>query len=247
MVVAAACTGVGQAETAHCPFGVPMSNQTSEGLNESASIDRPAATSYRFFIERHKAAILMMAMVTLCTALLLLATGLRPPEADNFRVPLAFYYDLNTGSIVVEPEQVFSPVFTESGKLAYNEHVVLPVGAGVKAHVFSCTSCDEFGSEYIGYLERYTAGVRTAVEQPAQYFSHNETDEQRQKIREGMAYVGRQVAAAPQDSHDRPDWLSAASEEGVTIVAEAHSNCIDGQPPVRCTPPQEVFGAGQLH
>ena len=66
-------------------------------------------------------------------------------EAAKERVPLRYFYDLNTGEVFEDVSRP-GPIETASGP-----HAGMP--AGVRAVVFACRDCGDEADRYVGWLE----------------------------------------------------------------------------------------------
>jgi hypothetical protein len=79
------------------------------------------------------------------------------PRAED-RLSQQYYYDLNSGRLLVRPAQT-PPIMTNTGALRQAQTLsrqerVLRIEAGVLAHVFSCGSCDSGSPQrFIGWIE----------------------------------------------------------------------------------------------
>lgn len=77
--------------------------------------------------------------------------------------PNAYYYDLNSGKTFVLPAHNVPPVAAPSGPLPDGKP------AGVWAAVFSCGSCADANSRFVGWLEKFDEpahGQLTALIEP---------------------------------------------------------------------------------
>jgi len=109
------------------------------------------------------------------------------------------WYDTGTSELYGDASPELSPIQAPSGK------------DGVKAYVFSCTSCEDKGSRFIGYLEKYTDEDKAAI--ASTYESGN---------------MGARTEAynnAKVRGENDTEWVVKSSAEGADVVASANAEC----------------------
>lgn len=114
---------------------------------------------------------------------------------DN--VNMTYFYDLESGEIVLMPTGTHPPATTEQGHKA------------VKANVYSCGECT--ADEWFFYIESLTEEAKTALE------SVGEDDDPTAALRADQ--MGRMFAEPPA-SGGEPQWVRASSTQGETIAAQ---------------------------
>lgn len=121
-----------------------------------------------------------------------------------------WYYDLGDNQLFETKIDQHPPIEAPSGPGPDGKP------AGVRAHVFACTNCDDADARFIGYLETYTP--------------------------EGKALKDRGDfrAAAKFRLLREPDgsqWVKAQDPPGAAVVAQAIGRCPKGSKLQPCTPP----------
>ncbi len=126
--------------------------------------------------------------------------------------PRAYYYDLNTGELFVDDSSKFPPIEAPSGPDPDGQP------AGVRAIVFSCSSCDDEDSLWVGYLEKF-------ANPPTRRESGSAADE---------AALGAtaMLVRAP----DGGKWVSDQSMVGAQIMNAVGKKCGEGVKPIQCEP-----------
>ena len=113
------------------------------------------------------------------------------------------WYDTGTGELygVTPTGNEFPPMPAPSGK------------DGVMAYVFSCTSCTDKGSRFIGYLEKYTDEDKAALAD-----------------RSGPAGARHAIMNNSQvRGEEDTEWVSISSAEGADVVGSAAAECAPQQ------------------
>ncbi len=131
------------------------------------------------------------------------------PDGEQKAIPhiaTAYFFDQNTGELLVLPADTDGPVDTESG-LYQGEP------AGVRAHVFSCGRCTE-DERFVGWLEKPTAlSPHTTEQEPASESAH--------------IFIR---------SVDNPTWVLYDSPAGRRMRDRVSERCGDGQKLRYCAP-----------
>lgn len=153
--------------------------------------------------------------------------GAADPSQDD---PFAFeyLYDLNTGELYLGSSASIPPTDAPSGDLVVDgQSTGQP--AGVRAYVYSCTSCDDRDALSIAWLETFTIETRETM---------------RRDMKRMQQYIYRDLQLTPLKGHlvakykKHPlplEWVDLASEQGSEIVS-FRPTCADGQPAERCRP-----------
>ena len=100
---------------------------------------------------------LAASLVVLSLAGTMLARSFRDPVQPPIPWETVYAYDLNTGKIFTSKKTTLAPFPTESGKSPYAQP------AGVWAVVFSCGSCADPATHFVGWIEALTTEARAAV------------------------------------------------------------------------------------
>jgi hypothetical protein len=116
------------------------------------------------------------------------------PKPGN-NVSQTYFYNLESGEIVMMPTGTLPPATTESGQQA------------VQAHVYSCGDCT--ADQWFFYLETLTEEAKAALE------SVGEDDDPTFALQADQ--MGRMVAEAPAGGGD-PQWALATSQQGMAIA-----------------------------
>ena len=132
-------------------------------------------------------------------------------EAVKKRMPLKYFYDLNTGELF-EDLSGLGPIETPSGL-----HERMP--AGVRAVVFACRDCGDEADRYVGWLEVPAVVLR-------QYGIPFKTDEDMEYELERMTAIR---------SRDGGDWVLLGAREAAAITDAAH-RCEERDVPLLCRP-----------
>ncbi len=142
----------------------------------------------------------------------------------------AYYYDVVTGKLFAGPVQETPPIPTPEGSMKNG------VFAGVRANVFSCTSCDDVKSHKVGYLETYTQEAREAVDaqrmmadaasrvlgEPGQENVGTQPGSDPSEIKLMEAIARGRLIASPENIER---WFPMESDEGMQLVNAAMKSC----------------------
>jgi len=190
-----------------------------------------AKFDFRKFINQNSAVVTIGAVTVLVLALAAIVLQMQGPGAGARGPQDIWFYDLNTGELFVAKSNKLPPIAAPSDGTEQDENPSIP--AGVKAHVFSCGSCQDEQERFIAYLETYPPDVRDKLmafrENPPNY---EEISEEDQRL---LAGVEEAMMVRALDSNR---WVNAMSEAGgeVTMAAFRGQQCPDGEPPTWCTP-----------
>lgn len=162
----------------------------------------------------------IIASLVLGGALVMIYRELRP--AGGPAAPTqAWFYDLNTGKLFAAPNDAVPPIPAPSG--------LLPDGspAGVLAHVFTCTTCDDQNLKVL-YLESRTPEGHAKMIAWRTLPAGSEAPVELRNAQEEGVLVRR-----PTDDH----WSPQQSLEGRTIEDNGLVNlCPENRQPSRCFP-----------
>lgn len=154
----------------------------------------------------------------------------------------AYYYDVVTGKLFPGPAQDTPPIPTPDGSMKNN------VFAGVRANVFSCTSCDDVKSHKIGYLETLTQEAREALDTQRMM---TEALNRSGTVDAGQDNPGTQPEADPNEirlmevisrgrlvasAEDTERWFPMESDEGMQLVTSAMKSCPGDKYASQCYP-----------
>jgi hypothetical protein len=120
-----------------------------------------------------------------------------------------YFLDLSSGELITS-DSLKSPIQTGDGHEA------------VRAHVFSCTSCDDQASRFIGYLRSFTPEGNAAMDIP---------DEQREPM---IIVRSTLLSGHSEDAGWKPSWVAMESAKGMSIEETARTKC--GGSFAECTP-----------
>lgn len=120
-------------------------------------------------------------------------------------LPQVYFFDLGTNALYVQPPGTQSPTQAPSGAM------------GVMAAVFSCGSCDDEQSRFVGYL---------TMNSPA----YNKAMEQGQEITAELSQLGT-LYRDPQGS----TWHTRESPAGQQLIQSVQVRCPEGMLSI-CTP-----------
>lgn len=145
---------------------------------------------------------------------LVLARGSTGPQqyAENG----TYYMDMTSGDLFVAGADATPPVAAPSG------------GDGVRAHVYSCSSCSESNREVL-YIEKLTDKARTLTASDDAEDAKPLTPMQMAQVQTGI------LVATPATGGTEPNWVSASSEEGMALIDKAQKHC-SGKAAKRCNP-----------
>lgn len=156
----------------------------------------------------------------LLIALLVIAATVGPFLYDLRAAPPAqtiWYYDLNTKALFEAPDG--GPRITA----ASGPHDGQP--AGVRAYVFSCTSCEDKSTHFIGYLETLDATLLQQLKpEDLKGWYGQRGPPQVQGVDEAM--MVRRVEDA--------DWVPSQSSQGQDILNLAGKQCPEARSPTFC-------------
>ena len=121
------------------------------------------------------------------------SNGSVKPTALNF-------YDVGAGKLYAEKDaSTIAPVVAPSGE------------EGVRAWVYSCTSCADKSSRFISYLEKYTEQGKAALERASRTAN----------IAARLMAMSDNVVRHPTDTA----WVTSPTPEGHAIRSEADRRC----------------------
>ncbi|NBC11159.1 MAG: hypothetical protein GVY24_05405 [Planctomycetes bacterium] len=142
--------------------------------------------------------------------------------------PIDLYFlDVNTTELFTASSDRIPPIEAPSDKEANREaeEESEKQYSGVRAQVFTCTTCDDEDDRWIGYLEKYTPEAKAAMEEairgdgaPDLEAIHELEDERLVKL------------------PTKDDWIKASSEEAVDIYTAIRDRCEEDQRPRQCFP-----------
>jgi len=159
-------------------------------------------------VDKSQAIKVVVAGVVLLVAVVMIVSRLGGPSAP--KQVSRWFYDVGSGELYTEANQVLPPIARESGS------------QGVLAHVFACGECTE-ANRKLAFIEMFTEeGKAYAINPPEDDMSG--------------VNPGRQVAWEPA-SGEQPQWVGAHTEFGQQIVmsiAQLRRQCQEGFQP--CTP-----------
>ncbi len=161
----------------------------------------------------------------------------------------AYYYDVVSGRLYPGPLQDTPPIPTPDGNMKNG------VFAGVRANVFSCTSCDDEKARVIGYLETYTQEAREALETqraiaeanarmmeaasaangngPDTFPSATQTGPDENEVRLLELVSRGRLVALPNNVEK---WFRMDSDEGLELVNSAMKKCPGDRYASQCYP-----------
>lgn len=113
-----------------------------------------------------------------------------------------YFYALNTGDLFTAPNTATTAPAPAGGE-------------GVRAYVYSCTSCDDAASRFAGYVQKYTEQAVAAMANPSP-----ETED---ALREGN------LVASPAEGGELK-WVAADSDAGQRIQNAPFNKCAELQP-----------------
>ncbi len=133
--------------------------------------------------------------IVVVVAVIVVWTQLPGAKEPGTNVSQTYFYNLESGEIVMMPTGTRPPATTESGQQA------------VKAHVYSCGECT--ADQWFYYLESLTDDAKAALE------NVGEDDDPTRALQADA--MGRMVAEAP--ASGEPQWVLAGSVQGQNIAA----------------------------
>jgi hypothetical protein len=116
-----------------------------------------------------------------------------------------WWYDLDSKSFFKGPVGDLPPIASKSGP-----------DKGLKAYLYSCSSCDDKASRFVGYLEMYTPQAKEA-----------RSDRAREQV-----FMAGHMIRRPDDAQ----WVPFRSGEGKALMSELMSKKCQGKPPTSCIP-----------
>ncbi len=143
----------------------------------------------------------IVAVIVIVVAVVLMFRGGNKTPSSS--VPQANWYDTGTNELygVTPTGNDFPPMPATSGQ------------DGVIAYVFSCTSCTDKSSRFIGYLEKYTAEDKAALA------------DRSGPPGERHAIINNSQVRGEQDT----EWVVKSSAEGQSISTSADAQCAPQQ------------------
>lgn len=169
----------------------------------------------------------------LCTFLILLsvvAFGIAVDRvlAEDAGGPIDLYFlDVNTDKLFTANSDAVPPIEAPSDEEVNREAKEADDKrySGVRAHVFSCTTCKDEEARFIGYLEKYTPEGKAAMEK----MQHDDHEVDIEAI---YALDEERLIKLP----DGDAWIKANSEEAVDVYTTIRDRCEEGQRPRQCFP-----------
>jgi hypothetical protein len=161
------------------------------------------------------------AAVLLVVAALLTLRALRGDRIEGKAPETVWFYDLQNGELFTAATQTIPPAGTPADPDSTD---------GVRAHVFTCGSCDDESEREVLYLEMYADGARAAMEQ-----LNTLTDQQQAAPLWANVEQGHYVAAVPADG-DQPQWVLTATPRGKELTKAFWTMCGSQGRGTVCTP-----------
>ncbi len=185
----------------------------------------------RNWINHNSLAVTCGALATLVTSMYYLQATMSSPV---YKPPTtAYFYDTVTSELFPAKIDDIPPIPTPAGS-SLEDHPT-----GVRAHVFSCTSCADISTRYIAYLETYTDEGREAqilLNRQAMSTATNESIQETSEVDQITRIENGHLVASIQDPKT---WFKENSEQGSALVSKAFSQCAPGQFPIQCLPPED--------
>lgn len=159
---------------------------------------------------KHSKVKIALSVIALCVASLILVRYLRASNVGGEGLQL-WYYDLNSRKLI-----------RTGGKLA-------PTQAAngtevVRAYVFSCGECSDSAKRFVGWLEQFSDGAKTALQSKMRistYLGPNSMESVDDDDISSLLPPGsRQIRQAEDGS-----WLDFYSAEAIHIRDQARSKC----------------------
>lgn len=192
----------------------------------------------RTYMERERGtagtvAVVILAICILFNAWIWLFSG---DESGYVKVNQAYFYDLNTGELYTKDADLTPPIEAPSGVLLINGKET-QVPAGVRAHLFSCTSCnDGEAAQWVGYIELYDSKKQEAL----QLLQAGQSIKSVSGADAGRNQSNASESAAPMIADpDERNWVRADTRDGLDLVRRIANRCMGGKP-LRCTPPPRI-------
>lgn len=152
-----------------------------------------------------------LAVVVLAVAGLLISRAVLRGRVQGKAPTSAWFYDLHTGELFAGPADAIPPIAVPSDPAA---------ARGVRAHVFTCTSCDP-RNRTVMYLQRDSESARRARA------AIDAATEEAQKAALWVQVNQGQLLAAPPPPGKEPAWVTAASREGIALTQAIWTMCGD--------------------
>lgn len=159
----------------------------------------------RQMINEHPRVILTAFAVAVAILIFIVMPGDRKVAIRH--IATVYFFDQNTGELLIMPADTEGPVETESGLFQGGP-------AGVQAHVFSCGRCIE-GQQFVGWLEKPDASKPPLNIDDA----------------EGRATVDRTGESPPEPTNilirtpGNPKWVPYNSRAGRRIREQVNQRC----------------------
>ncbi|MCX5661040.1 MAG: hypothetical protein NTW19_15230 [Planctomycetota bacterium] len=166
----------------------------------------------------------LAAVILLFAAWGILRTANPPVKVELW--PKAYYYDLKAGTTFVSTIDRVPPVPTPGGDLPDGQPV------GVWAAVFSCGSCDDAPSRFVGWLEKFTPETQkqlAALIEPRKEGFKDFNPYETRNLWDTKGHV-----MATKDALDR--WVPMEDPEAEEIQLEVAKHCAAPAKPTRCSP-----------
>lgn len=197
----------------------------------------------RNWINHNSTVVTCGAMAVLVGALCYLNATMNP----TMYVPptTAYYYDTVKNELFVGKVQEIAPIPTPAGSTVNDEP------AGVRAYVFTCSSCGDASSRFVGYLETFTEESRNAqIRMNEQMLADNQminnvSDPAANPVGNAdpnasldlmAAYAkGHLIAAAAMPNK----WYPEGSIEASELISKILERCPNKQFPTQCMPDEK--------
>jgi hypothetical protein len=191
----------------------------------------------RNWINHHSVPVTCGSIAMLVGALCYLNTAMNPAV---FKPPtMAYYYDTVNNELFTGKMEDVAPIPTPAGNRIDDRP------AGVRAYVFTCTTCSDSQARYIGYLETFTDEAREAqikmnqachqIPAPRDARANDQAVQPLEPPSAEMmlAYNQGHLMAAPSNPNV---WHTEGSEAATALITKVLDKCASGEYPRQCLP-----------
>ncbi len=138
-------------------------------------------------------------------------------QADSRVAGGTYYYDTESGGLFSAPGGQIVPIKAPGGK-----------ETGVRAYVYSCTSCQQKDERFIGWLEMYDPAVVKDLQE-------TKAKDQPVSMLITLIQEERPEGLLVADSQKPDQWISIQSKDGMKLVNKAKDKCFPEVPKL-CQP-----------
>lgn len=165
----------------------------------------------RKFLNQNSMVVTIITLMVLVGSIAAILMYNRPTVYEPMEV---YYYDLDTNELFEGMSDDIPPVTAPSG------------GYGVRAYVYTCSSCTDPDALFIGYLEMFTREAKEMMNRPTGSTADITPEEEMMLLQQG--HLVRAV--------EGEGWVPESSEAGLMITDAPYEICGEGSMVRPCEP-----------